>query len=121
MSTGERELAALAVSLRTPCVFCASVHGRRHFLETRDERTATLLADVGAEALEGERDRAVARLAQALAAPVPAVPAPAVPFGEAVALRARGARDAEIAVVGAVAAMFAWANRLMSMLGEPVD
>lgn len=118
MSTGERELAALAVSLRTPCVFCASVHGRRHFLETRDERTATLLADAdaGAEALEGERDRAVARLAQALAAPVPAVP-----VDEAVELRGLGAGDAEIAVVGAVAAMFAWANRLISMLGEPVD
>ena len=116
MSTGERELAALAVSLRTPCVFCASVHGRRHVIETRDERTASLLADAGAEALEGERDRAVARLAQALAAP-----APAVPVGEAVELRGLGAGDAEIAVVGAVAAMFAWANRLMSMLGEVVD
>lgn len=45
----------------------------------------------------------------------------AVPVDEAVELRALGAGDAEIAVVGAVAAMFAWANRLMSMLGEPVD
>lgn len=43
-----------------------------------------------------------------------------MPVGEAVELRGLGAGDAEIAVVGAVAAMFAWANRLMSMLGEAV-
>ena len=43
-----------------------------------------------------------------------------MPVGEAVELRGLGAGDAEIAVVGAVAAMFAWANRLMRMLGEAV-
>lgn len=112
----QREMAALAVSLTTPCDFCASVHGRRHFLAGRDARSSVELDHGGPGAIADPVQRAIARFGPALGAVRPQVPADAVAL-----LRGHDLSDRAIAEVGAVGAMFAWANRLMTGLGEPTD
>ncbi|MFQ6485292.1 hypothetical protein [Brachybacterium epidermidis] len=44
-----------------------------------------------------------------------------MPFAAVALLRGHGLSDRAIAETGAVGAMFAWANRLMTGLGEPTD
>lgn len=112
----QREMAALAVSLTTPCDFCASVHGRRHFLAGRDARSSVELDHGGPGAVADPLQRAVARFGPALGPARPEVPVDAVAL-----LRAHGLSDAAIGEIGAVAAMFGWANRLMTALGDPTD
>ncbi|PZO61802.1 MAG: hypothetical protein DI635_14120 [Pseudoxanthomonas suwonensis] len=112
----QREMAALSVSLITPCDFCASVHGRRHFLAGRDARSSVELDHGGPGAVAEPVQRAIARLGPALGPARPEVPTDAVAL-----LRAHGLSDAAIVEIGAVAAMFAWANRLMTALGDPTD
>ena len=60
--------------------------------------------------------RANARSGPAFGAVRPQVPSAAVAL-----LRGHGLSDRAIAEVGAVGAMFAWANRLVTGLGEPTD
>ena len=112
----QREMAALAVSLTTPCSFCASVHGRRHFLTSRDKLSSVQLQHGGPEAVTDPEQRAIARLGEALGQP-----RVQAPVAEVALMRQRGMHDDEIALVGAVGAMFGWANRLMTSYGEPVD
>lgn len=113
---GDREIVALAVSLTTPCSFCASVHGRRHFLVSKDALSSVELALRGVDAVTDPQQRALARLGIALGA------ARVEGLEERVAvLRGLGVSDQVIAGAGAVGAMFGWANRLMTTLGEPVD
>lgn len=115
-SVEQREMAALAVSLSTPCDFCASVHGRRHFLAGRDPRSSVELDHGGPQAVSDPVQRAIARFGPALGAVEPDVPVRPVQL-----LRAHGLSDRAIAEIGAVAAMFAWANRLMTGLGQATD
>jgi uncharacterized peroxidase-related enzyme len=110
----DRELAALAASLVTGCVYCASVHGRRQVQLAHDETVAVALATKGPDAVADPRQRAVVDAAGGLALTPPRLTA--VDAGR---LRQVGLDDAQVRDLVAVAAMFSWANRLMMTLGAP--
>jgi uncharacterized peroxidase-related enzyme len=113
----ERELAALVVSVTNGCVYCTSVHAQRYAqLARRHDTVERVFADpVNAHrAGHDERERAVARFAQAVTLGPQALGA-----GDIEPLRALGMSDEEIIDLLHAAAIFGWANRLMHNLGEP--
>ena len=112
---GERELAATAASRVNGCAYCASVHSR--FASTYSGRREDVqrLLDEGVEAAQDERWRALVDFAAALT-PTPPVVEPA----DLERLRAVGLDDLAVLDLVQATAFFAWANRLMLTLGEPV-
>jgi uncharacterized peroxidase-related enzyme len=115
-SNSDRELAAVAVSRVNGCIYCASVHARLYVQYSKREADMQRLLDEGVTApLSDPRDQAIvnfsARLSDDAAGLSPADLQP---------LRDVGLTDLEIYDVAQAAAMFAWANRLMQTLGEPV-
>lgn len=114
LDRADRELVALATSLVTGCGYCASVHGRRQQQLTGNPDPAAALAARGPEALAEPRHRALVGFAARSA-----ITPPTPDAGTLSGLRGAGLDDAEIGDAIAVAAMFAWANRLMLTLGAP--
>ncbi|MCE7989052.1 MAG: alkylhydroperoxidase [Caldilinea sp. CFX5] len=111
----DRELAAVAVSRVNGCVYCASVHIQRYIqLTKRPEIMQRLIAE-GVEAGLPPRERAIVDFAVKLTrAPS------ALTSDDLTPLRQLGLTDQEILDLTHATAMFAWANRLMQTLGEPV-
>jgi uncharacterized peroxidase-related enzyme len=112
LDRADRELAALATSLVTGCEYCASVHGRRQAQLSKDPSTAVALAQSGPSTLATPRQRAIVAAAAAAA-----VTPPAIGTADIALLREVGLDDDAVRDLIAVAAMFAWANRLMMTLG----
>jgi uncharacterized peroxidase-related enzyme len=111
----DRELGAVATSRVNGCVFCASVHARL-FAQLRGEtETIESLLREGANTELGERDRAVVDYAVKLTRDPSAIGR-----ADLEPLRRLGLTDLEILDLTHAVAMFAWANRLMQTLGEPV-
>jgi uncharacterized peroxidase-related enzyme len=118
MKTGlpraERELAAVAVSRKNGCIYCASVHAR--FSSTHSERKDDLnaLLEKGLSTDLGERWNAITAASAAL------TETPAA-FGDdhIASMKKAGLTDLEILDVINCTAFFNWANRLMLSLGEP--
>jgi uncharacterized peroxidase-related enzyme len=113
LDRADRELAALATSLVTGCEYCASVHGRRQIQLSKDPVTAVALAQRGPLTLTDPRQQAIVAVAAAAA-----VTPPNINAADVATLRAVGLDDDAVRDMIAVAAMFAWANRLMMTLGE---
>ncbi|AWB07122.1 hypothetical protein A6A40_18790 (plasmid) [Azospirillum humicireducens] len=111
----ERELATAVESVLNGCVYCASVHARR-FVELtggRDEIDALFAHGIGG--LSDPRRQALSVAAARLTG------TPAFLSAEDVAdLRRAGLDDGETLDLILAVAIFAWANRLMLSLGEPV-
>lgn len=116
LGRAERELATTAVSVVNRCVYCASVHAQRYEqLARRQAVIAQLFTDVDTAGTT-PRERAIVRAAVALTrAPVRFGP------DQIQALRAAGLSDLEVLDTLHATALFAWANRLMLNLGEPVQ
>jgi uncharacterized peroxidase-related enzyme len=114
-SRAERELAATAESLVNGCPYCASVHAQRYVQLSKDETGMNRLLAEGVTVALPPRLRAIVDFSVALSATPHAAGA-----GHLAKLRDEGLADAEILDIGAAVAMFAWANRLMQTLGEPV-
>lgn len=111
----ERELAAAAESRLNGCPYCLSVHAQRYVQLKGDPALMDRLVRHGVEVPMDPRSRAIADLALSLSyTPVCATPL------HVEHLRARGMEDDEILDIILATAMFAWANRLMQTLGEPV-
>ena len=112
---GERELAATVVSRVNGCVLCTSVHSRLTITFTKKEDEVHRLLDEGIDTELDPRWRAIADASAALTA----IP---VAFGpqHVAALKRVGLTAAEILDVVQSGAFFAWANRLMLSLGEPL-
>lgn len=112
----DREIAALATSRINGCVYCASVHARRFVqLAKGEEKPARVLLDQGIGHEDTDRRRAIVTLTEALTRrPGTLGPADLAP------LRAVGLDGLDILDLIHVVAVFAWANRLMLTLGEPV-
>jgi uncharacterized peroxidase-related enzyme len=111
----ERELATVAVSNINGCAYCASVHARRFAELTKQPGIMQRLFDEGLDTELDPRRRAIVDFAAKLTrAPQRMTAADLAP------LRAVGLSDLEILDLIHAAAMFAWANRLMQTLGEPV-
>lgn len=115
MRRAEREIGAIGASMVNRCIYCAAVHAARHAqLEGSTEITDRLFLD-GRTATLPDRDRAIFDFAIALSeAP------PEVGSEQMQALREAGLDDAEILDLILSTALFAWANRLMHVLGDPV-
>jgi uncharacterized peroxidase-related enzyme len=115
LSRAERELASTVVSRVNGCVYCASVHAQRfQQLAKRDEVIQQIFSDPQTAGTT-ERERAIVRYAIDLTlAPEAISPA------SLNALRHAGLDDTQILDLSHAVAIFAWANRLMLSLGEPV-
>jgi uncharacterized peroxidase-related enzyme len=111
----ERELASVAESRINGCPYCASVHSRLFAQLTKQPEVMQRIFDEGVDTPLEPRRRAIVDYAVALAATPPAAKPAHIQK-----LRDAGLNDAEILDVTQVVAMFAWANRLMQTLGEPV-
>jgi len=111
----ERELASTVVSRINGCVYCASVHAQRfEQLAKRDDAIREVFEDP-ATAGTTDRERAIVRFSIDLT-----VAPDRVSAGDIGRLRDVGLTDAEILDLMHSVAIFAWANRLMLNLGEPV-
>jgi uncharacterized peroxidase-related enzyme len=111
----DRELASVAVSRINGCVYCAAIHGQRYTQLTKQPEIIRRIFDEGVETELSPRARAIVDYAVKLTQ-TPPQPAPA----DLAALRTAGLTELEILDLTHVVAMFAWANRLLQTLGEPV-
>ncbi|MBB2931076.1 peroxidase-related enzyme [Paraburkholderia silvatlantica] len=111
----ERELASTVVSRVNGCVYCASVHAQRfQQLAKRDDVIQQVFADPQTAGTT-ERERAIVRYAIDLTLHPDTIDAASI-----AALRENGLTHGEILDLSHAIAIFAWANRLMLTLGEPV-
>ncbi|MEZ4733878.1 MAG: peroxidase-related enzyme [Caldilineaceae bacterium] len=111
----DRELAAVAVSRVNGCVYCASVHVQRYIQLTKRPDVMQRLLDEGVETELPPRERAIVDFAVKLTRTPTALTAT-----DLAPLHELGLNVQEILDLTHVVAMFAWANRLMQTLGEPV-
>jgi uncharacterized peroxidase-related enzyme len=112
----DRELAAVAVSRVNGCVYCASVHIQRYIQLTKRPEIMQRLIDEGVETELPSRERAIVDFAVKLTRTPPTLTA-----ADLKPLRQLGLTDQEVLDLTHATAMFAWANRLMQTLGEPVE
>jgi uncharacterized peroxidase-related enzyme len=110
----ERELAAMVVSVTNGCVYCTSVHVQRFAQLARRHDTVEQVFRNPATAGVDERERAIARFAQAVTLRPHTLAA-----ADVAPLRQLGMSAEQILDVLHAAAIFGWANRLMHNLGEP--
>lgn len=115
LSRAERELASTVVSRVNQCVYCASVHAQRfEQLAKRNDVIAQIFTDPETAGTT-PRERAIVRFSIELTVdPAAVTPAHLAP------LREQGLDDGQILDLIHAIAIFAWANRLMLNLGEPV-
>jgi len=115
LSRAERELASAVVSRVNGCVYCASVHAQRfEQLAKRNDVIVQVFT-------EPQGAGTTAREQAIVQASIDLTHAPGA-FGadQVQPLRAAGLSDLEILDTVHAVAIFAWANRLMLNLGEPV-
>lgn len=115
LARADRELGALTVSRINGCVYCASVHSQRFTQLAKQTETVAQVFDDPRNAGTTPRERAVTHFAaRVTGAPDNLGPA------DIQALHDAGLNSAEILDLLHATAIFAWANRLMMNLGEPV-
>ncbi|ADG19759.1 peroxidase-related enzyme [Paraburkholderia atlantica] len=115
LSRAERELASTVVSRVNGCVYCASVHAQRFQQLAKREDVIQQIFAAPETAGTTERERAIVRYAIDLTLHPQALTEESLD-----ALRRVGLDDAQILDLSHAIAIFAWANRLMLTLGEPV-
>jgi uncharacterized peroxidase-related enzyme len=115
MPRAERELGATVVSRINGCVYCASVHAQR--FEQLAKRTDAIIEVFNDPHTAGTsaRERAIVEFSIELTSHPERVSP-----GSIQALKDVGLTEAEILDLMHSVAIFAWANRLMLNLGEPV-
>jgi len=111
----ERELAALTVSRVNGCVYCASVHAERFQQLAKRDDVVREVFDNPLTAGEAGRERAIVQFSILLTQSPERVSADDIQT-----LADAGLDRAEILDLIHAASIFAWANRLMLNLGEPV-
>ena len=115
LARADRELASVAVSRVNGCVYCAAVHAQRYAQLTKQPEVIQRVLDEGVTTALEPRARAIVDYSVKLTEmPNQTTAADLAP------LRAVGLTDLEILDLTHVIAMFAWANRLLQTLGEPV-
>lgn len=115
LSRAERELASAAVSRINGCVYCAAVHAQRFEQLTKRNDVIVQLFDTPQSAGTTTRERAIVQVAIALT-----VAPSQFDASQLQAVRAAGLSTLDILDLIHATAIFAWANRLMLNLGEPV-
>ena len=115
MARAERELGATVTSRINGCVYCASVHAQRfEQLAKRTDAIEQVFEDPRTAGTDA-REKAIAAFSVALTEKPGEIAA-----ADIKALEAVGLNEAEILDLVHSVAIFAWANRLMLNLGEPV-
>ncbi len=115
MPRAERELGATVESVINGCVYCTSVHAQRfEQLAKRSDVIEQVFADP-LSAGTTEREKAIVKFSAELTLNPSAVSADSIQ-----ALHKAGLTSLEILDLIHAVALFAWANRLMLNLGEPV-
>ncbi|MDQ2186262.1 peroxidase-related enzyme [Alcaligenaceae bacterium A4P071] len=115
MARAERELGATVTSRINGCVYCASVHAQRfEQLAKRTDAIEQVFEDPRTAGTDA-REKAIAAFSVALTEKPGEIAAANIK-----ALEAVGLNEAEILDLVHSVAIFAWANRLMLNLGEPV-
>ena len=115
MPRAERELSTTVVSRINGCVYCASVHAQRFEQLAKRNDVIREVFDEPRTAGTTDREKAIAQFSIELTER----PGDVRPE-QLQALRDVGLTDAEILDLIHSIAIFAWANRLMLNLGEPV-
>ena len=115
LSRAERELASTVVSRINGCVYCASVHAQRFEQMAHRNDVIAQVFDDPHTAGTTDRERAIAAFSIELTVAPDQVGAASM-----ARLHAVGLSDDEILDLMHSVAIFAWANRLMLNLGEPV-
>jgi uncharacterized peroxidase-related enzyme len=115
LSRAERELGATVVSRVNGCVYCASVHAQRFEQMAKRQDVIAQVFENPLTAGTHERERAIAAFSIELTVAPEQVSAQSIEK-----LSAVGLGDDEILDLIHSIAIFAWANRLMLNLGEPV-
>jgi CMD domain protein len=115
LSRAERELGATVTSRINGCVYCASVHAQRFEQMARRNDVIRGVFDDPQTAGSNARERAIVQFSIALTQRPDELAATDVE-----ALAAAGLEPLEILDLIHSVAIFAWANRLMLNLGEPV-
>lgn len=111
----ERELGATVESVINGCVYCTSVHAQRfEQLAKRSDVIEQVFADA-TTAGTNEREKAIVKFSAELTLDPAAVSAQSIQ-----ALQQAGLSSLEILDLIHAVSLFAWANRLMLNLGEPV-
>jgi uncharacterized peroxidase-related enzyme len=115
LSRADRELGATVVSRINGCVYCASVHAQRfEQLGKRNDAIAQVFDDPYS-ITTNPRDKAISEFSIQLTLEPHKVNATSV-----LALTAAGMNTGEVLDLMYSVAIFAWANRLMLNLGEPI-
>ncbi|CAG9187283.1 peroxidase-related enzyme [Cupriavidus pinatubonensis] len=115
MPRAERELATTVVSRLNGCVYCASVHAQRFEQLAKRNDVIKQVFENPRTAGTTEREKAIAKFSVELTENPAGVSAESL-----AALREVGVSEAETLDLIHSVAIFAWANRLMLNLGEPV-
>ena len=115
MSRAERELGATVVSRINGCVYCASVHAQRFEQMAKRQDVIAQVFENPLTAGTNDREREIAAFSAELTSAPETVTAESI---ERLAMV--GLKDDEILDLIHSVAIFAWANRLMLNLGEPV-
>lgn len=115
MPRAERELGATVESRLNGCVYCASVHAQRFEQLAKRSDVIEQLFEEPLSAGTTPRERAIVTFSAELALKPETLSARHVK-----PLREAGLTEAEILDLIHAVALFAWANRLMLNLGEPV-
>jgi uncharacterized peroxidase-related enzyme len=111
----DRELGALTVSRINGCVYCCSVHAQRYEQMAKRNDTVAQVFDNPRTAGTSDRERAVVAFSIKLTETPDQINA-----SDMAALRDAGLTPLEILDLLNATSIFAWANRLMMNLGEPV-
>jgi len=115
MSRAERELGATVVSRVNGCVYCASVHAQRFEQLTKRNDVIGQVFEDPITAGTTKREQAIGKFSIQITEAQADVNAASIQ-----ALKDVGLNDGEILDLLHSDAIFAWANRLMLNLGEPV-
>lgn len=116
LPAAERELGAIGSSIVNRCVYCAAVHGARYNQLTKStEVVANIFANETEAELE-ERSQALFDFAVELAKSPPTVTGAHTHKLQELGFDTLGVVDLVLA-----ASIFGWANRLMHVLGEPIE
>ena len=115
MPRAERELSTAVVSRINGCVYCASVHAQRFEQLAKRNDTIKQVFEDPRSAGTTDREKAIVQFSIELTERPNQVSATSIQT-----LKDAGLSDAEILDLIHSIAIFAWANRLMLNLGEPV-
>ncbi|WP_317135356.1 peroxidase-related enzyme [Pollutimonas sp. M17] len=115
LARADRELGSLVVSRINGCVYCASVHAQRFEQLAKRNDTVAQVFDEPRSAGVNEREKAIVQFSIRLTEEPEKIGPDDIQ-----ALKDAGLEQAEILDLLHADAIFAWANRLMLNLGEPV-